>query len=84
MASTISYHNHNHILSPTPSKPKSTLINGTGTGTTLSASALTQEISRAMQASSSQLPKYASYSYMEERGEHPPPPPPSPVGFPRS
>ncbi|KLJ11018.1 hypothetical protein EMPG_13693 [Blastomyces silverae] len=51
----------------------------------INASTFTQEISRAMQASSSQQPKYAAYPYLMEDGfEHPPPPPPSPVGWSRS
>ncbi|QSS56999.1 hypothetical protein I7I53_05376 [Histoplasma capsulatum var. duboisii H88] len=50
-----------------------------------STSTFTQEISRAMQASSSQQPKYAAYPrVMGDRFEHPPPPPPSPVGWSRS
>ncbi|EQL32669.1 hypothetical protein RJZ56_001524 [Blastomyces dermatitidis] len=51
----------------------------------INASTFIQEISRAMQASSSQQPKYAAYPYLMDDGvEHPPPPPPSPVGWSRS
>ncbi|PGH00808.1 hypothetical protein GX51_05585 [Blastomyces parvus] len=99
MPATMSQSYHQHILSPIPSK--STIVKGTngttttGTSTTktsnisgtngINTSTFTQEISRAMQASSSQQPKYAAYPYLMEDGfEHPPPPPPSPVGWSRS
>ncbi|OJD10552.1 hypothetical protein AJ78_08472, partial [Emergomyces pasteurianus Ep9510] len=58
--------------------------NGTTNKPLSTSSTFTQEISRAMQASSSQQPKYASYPYVEDRFEQPPPPPPSPVGWSRS
>ncbi|OJD27829.1 hypothetical protein ACJ73_00779 [Blastomyces percursus] len=86
---------YQHIHSPVPSK--STIVKGTNGASTTSttktssnisgvnASTFTQEISRAMQASSSQQPKYAAYPYLMDDGfEHPPPPPPSPVGWSRS
>ncbi|PGH11204.1 hypothetical protein AJ80_07209 [Polytolypa hystricis UAMH7299] len=79
------------IHSPTPSKStKSSLTTNNNnmninTGTSanqklfVSATTFSQDISRAMQASS-KLPKFASYTG-GENSEHPPPPPPSPVGF---
>ncbi|KGY15658.1 hypothetical protein PABG_11311 [Paracoccidioides brasiliensis Pb03] len=82
MTSTISEQPYQHILSPIPTKPKSGLVNDPTA--TFSAATFSQEISRAMQASSSQLPKYVSYSYMEDAFDQPPPPPPSPVGWAKS
>ncbi|PGH36581.1 hypothetical protein GX50_00618 [[Emmonsia] crescens] len=84
----------NGIMSTTTTSSNNNAINNTtvtnGTSGTnginnkpLSTSTFTQEIARAMQASSSQQPKYASYPYVEDRFEHPPPPPPSPVGWSR-
>ena len=90
------YHHPSSTLSPAPTKPKSSgntipisanlniNIYQTSSKLSTSTSTFSQDISRAMLASS-QIPKYASYIEHEVRDfENPPPPPPSPVEFPTS